>query len=251
MASLRFQRRGLRWRTGLVLGAVWIIGAEGQSAAQTSLSAEAIDHLRKTKAPEDWTVEERLAVRFDAADVRLRRDIDQRERIAQGEAPEKIEPAADTIIVDGRKNPELMLSWELFEHLLSLGFSSNKDAKKFNRDQLGPILETLGFDQGSFWQALEATSGRILEIRRNLAELTKNIGQVSGPERQAINAKSQKIQATLCRDRVEALAKAREVFGQKKMDRLLYQGVAPPMKSVMPNEPMWREQLLWIEGGCR
>lgn len=166
-----------------------------------------------------WTVDQRLRARFDPHDVKKRLEaIDMVPR-----------PDPDANVVDGAKNPELLLPTELFPHLLKRGFDENLDARKAFRDKVEPVAGELGIGP-ELWPVLREVAADLLPS--DLKEMPTWEG--------------------FCRRNFEALEAAREAFGEKAFDRMLYEVVAPGIKiSARGNGPELEKELRDMEDGCR
>jgi hypothetical protein len=258
VGRLSCHRRAARGATGL-LALAWLLGATALSSAQTPLSAEAIEKLRRAKAPEDWTTEERLAVRFDPGDVRLRREA-ARGDLMKGKAdlPEVAaaraalpNPNDETNHIVGQRTPELFLPTEVFESLLKGAFSPDPQTRRVCRSTMREGLEAAGFDPETFWPALEAIAREPIRSHSEFYELALKMGKAKATERKAIAEHSGEIVARLCAPQAAALAEARKRFGRKPFDRFLYRTVAPTMFLITSPDPEWPAQLRKREGGCR
>lgn len=166
-----------------------------------------------------WSVDQRLRARFDPADVEKRL-----QAIDMVPAPER-----GAVVVDGARNPELLLPTELFGALLKQGFDENPEARKIYRDRVDLVAAELGIGP-ELWPVLK-------ELAAGLLPRDARTGQTWEEE---------------CRSLFEALAAAREAFGEKTFDRMLYEAVAPGLKvSATGNGPELEKQLRDMEGGCR
>jgi hypothetical protein len=229
-------------RTGGVpglLALVWLLAGAVLSMAQPPMSAEAVEKMRKTKAPEDWTVEERLAVRFNPGDMQARR---------AAAAPN---PSDEINHISGQRNPELFLPIEVFESLLRGAFAADAQASRVARSALREGLEAQGFDPETFWPTLETIARVPIRAHREFFELGQKMGKVNAREREAISKKSGEIVAQLCAPQAAALAEARKRFGWKPFDRFLYRAVAPTLFDMSSPDPEWPAELRRREGGCR
>lgn len=167
-----------------------------------------------------WSVDQRLRVRFDPSDREKRL-----EAIDMVPAPER-----GSVVVDGSKNPELLLPSELFRVLLKRGFDENLDARETYRERVEYVARELGIGP-ELWPSLKELASGLLPSdfgdRRPTWE-------------------------ELCRGNFEALAAAREAFGEKAFDRMLYEAVAPGLKlSAKGDGPELEKQLRDMEDGCR
>ncbi len=199
-----------------------------------------------------WTLEERLAARFDPEAMTARETEHQaeqeriRERFGdplEEELKKMKGPPATTEHLDGSTTPELFLPSELFAMLLSRGFSQgeNWDIRKSR----GPIEEraaALGFGR-DLWVRLEKAAAPYLQLLRKTGPLK---GDRVGYSKRDIR---------LCQLRARALEAAKAEFGGESFLRLLYEAVAPNARPTYildgPDYRKHAEELRFIEEGCR
>lgn len=259
---MRRRLRQVLQRSGGLAGLLvlaWLLGQAAQAMAQEPLTAQKVEMMRKTKAPEDWTLEERLAVRFDPGDVKERRAAARRD-LMKGPAllPEIAEartappdPNSETNHINGQRNPELFLPIEVFESLLMGAFAEDPQTSRLARSTMQEGLMAAGLDPETFWQTLEVIAREPIRAHRELYALAMKMGKATPTDRKAISEQSGVIVAKLCGRQTAALAEARKRFGAKAFDRFLYRAVAPSMFKVMLSEdPEWEVQLRRKEGGC-
>jgi len=166
-----------------------------------------------------WTVDQRLRARFDPADMEKRLDaIDMNPR-----------PARGSCVVDGAKNPELLLPSELFSALLKQGFDPDPDARKLYRSRVEPVASELGIGP-ELWPTLKEVASDLLPT----------------------GSRDKRPWEEVCRSHFEALEAARKTLGEKAFDRMLYKAVAPGLKiSTMGSSPEMEKELRDMEDGCR
>lgn len=222
----------------------------GMLATSVTLSAtENPDRERRESSRKqvwDWTVEERLAVRFDpvlavqrATAGWARTDAGTTGRPQWGE-------------VHGNENPELFLPGELFIALLGglhgdTGFRDSSRAIRRNR------IIAFGIDDETFWRELESAISSYLRFAaRHAAIQQRLIHTLDEGERSGLAAEAERMGPDLCRSRAAALAGARRHFGAETFDRFLYTVVAPSL-SVSSGDPLvdTAEHLRFLEGGCQ
>lgn len=160
-----------------------------------------------------WTIEERLASRFDPADMRAREIADgEKQRILKAHAgmpvnfDEPIVPIYGRYVVDGCRNPAQFLPTELFDSLL-LAVDP-----RIGRPIPDRITAHLPAKPSVFWPALERISARYVAAKK---------GGGKSPEE-------------LCHLRALSLAMARAEFGAEPFDRFLYEAVAPGLVRTFP-----------------
>lgn len=197
-----------------------------------------------------WTFEERLAKRFDPAEMkeraaaedrRLRELVDLGMLRAEEVLSQSSEGDVDTI--SGHETPELFLPMELFNVLLDHAFPPDGRNQDAARASIEEHAAALGFG-ADFWRRLRRISSPFLEVRREHARQAVASKSVLGNERLALS---------LCRARADALATAKVEFGEEDFLRLLYEVVAPSLSkaSRIQDKKAAVENLKRIEGGCR
>lgn len=184
-----------------------------------------------SKCAWEWTLDERLADRFDPA------KIEEREQAYRSSHPQMgpdspLSKGELRYRIDGRRNPELFVPHELFDALLT-GLGPNESRRTNQREFYRKQLQKIGFDGETFWPALASVSGPYLALQDRV--ITRSI-EADGR----------------CRARYDALQSARELFGADRFDRLLYTVVAPTMQygagTTVPNPS---ERLRREAGGCQ
>lgn len=173
--------------------------------ALTLMCAFAVPMSART--PAEWTLEERLAKRFNEADI-AERDRAHRAAHPQLENAEgatiKHLPAGERMVayvIDGSRDPELFLPHELFDGLLTAIRAEEPVRTKQREFYRAGILQFFGDDM-VFWTELD-----------QLAAGYTSLAEPARDER--------------CRARFAALENAREHFGVARFDEFLYEVIAP------------------------
>jgi hypothetical protein len=161
----------------------------------------------------EWTVEERIADRLNPQKIRERasayNETLRKRGLSSTATDNSSEAEADppgvviTYYIDGQRNPELFLSYELFDDLLS-GLESNRSLRAKQRAFYGPAIRRFGYDEEAFWASLESVSSGYLAVT--------SADETNGDAR--------------CVARYQALQAARRLWGPR-LDRLLYVAIAP------------------------
>lgn len=230
---------GVRLCAGAALALAWLFGMAASSPAQTQPTV-------RSKAPEDWTIEERLEARFDPVAMKARREAHAKD---VGPPFEDLPDDPDECFVDGSKNPELYLPWEMFTYLLTRAFSSNPEHNQLFRESLAAEAEALGIGR-RLWPTLEAIIPEILHVRALAKENGQKLLAATGVSRRSFEAEDEALGKRACALRRDALQTARGALGEKTFDRFLYRAVAPWMMTGMRFSE-WREQLRFVEEGCQ
>lgn len=189
----------------------------------------------------EWTLEERLAARFDPVKIQERETaylLDHpRDRSRAYESEGKMEHPDRYMVsyrIDGRRNPELFLPHELFDILLS-GFVQDATLRERQRGFCRQAIRDFGFDDTLFWAHLYPLVGTYLTLKY---DRSKNVQPGRADE--------------VCRARYDALQAAREFFGPDEFNRFLYVVIAPSAWSASTTnvrDPATR--LLRAERGCQ
>jgi hypothetical protein len=190
-----------------------------------------------SKAAWDWSLDERIAERFDADRIRERALANKRPggEIRSQSASVADEPTGEkppfTYLINGNRNPELFLPHELFDMLLS-GLTPDESLRAKQRTSYQASLRNLGYDDTAFWNALASVTGEYLTIRF------------------ANNEKSSKER---CRTRFEAFEAAKQLFGAARFQRTLYAVIAPTAfySAAASHDVNLEAQLRQEAQGCR
>lgn len=111
----------------------------------------------------EWSLEERLAKRFDPEHIATR-DRAYRTDHRGASSMQGGDAAANGYGIDGRRNPELFLPHELFDYLLS-GLANDQELRAKQRGWIGPRLRAFGYDDDRFWLQLEIISSSYLAAK--------------------------------------------------------------------------------------
>ncbi|HBL31112.1 MAG TPA: hypothetical protein DD490_30160 [Acidobacteria bacterium] len=196
----------------------------------------------ETRRAADWTLEERLEMRFNEESMRARRH-----EAAKEAGPEWAPDDEGLNIISGTRNPELFAPHELFQSLLHNAYGPIQESGALYRDKLTPLCRALGFEE-TFWGDLEIMARDLLDVDRERRRLNKGFATMSAAERTELSEKVNALQAWYCRDRARILEEAMVTFGREKFHVLLYHGVAP---SVAITSEATAEQVRFIAGGCQ
>jgi hypothetical protein len=200
------------------------------------IASAATVHLHKPAW--QWSLDERLAARFDPA-AQAARQAAHRDIIVNLH----LDGPAD--VVDGKETPELYLPTELFNQLLNVAF--------FDLDFLGPERRhgiearavALGF-KSDLWPRLESAVSPYLKLRRTPYTLFG--GQATLGGKGLLGQPSREL--SLCHLQSDALAAAKAGFGERAFLRLLYEAVAPTTRLSYTINSISRAQARFVEQGC-
>jgi hypothetical protein len=149
--------------------------------------------------------------------------------------------------IQGDTNPELFLTFELFDQLLEMGFPPHGMNQRESRRLIEEQAVVLGFGQ-DLWDRLERAAAPFLKLRRREERLARN-GLL--PSRPADGTKMSPEALHWCRERARAIAAAKAEFGEESFLRLLYAGVTPGFGITYVFDPGDADRLRYVEGGCR
>jgi len=206
---------------------------------------------KSEKSAWQWSLEDRLAARFDPEAMKFRATKHAAEQKAIFDKFPAIRtgglgtmsPGTDTI--EGTKSPQLFLPTELFSILLNDGFPPNGIRQDESRRNIEERATALGFGH-DFWARLERVAAPILKLERE-RELT--LGDRRGVNQERLGIGSQSI--VFCRARAQALEAAKSEFGAEPFSRLLYEVVAPTTSITYVLKDGLADDMRYLEGGCR
>jgi len=222
-------------------------------------AAQPADGPTKGNSPKPawkWSVDERLSRRFDPkyrkarAEARAAKLNEIKKRfpaltddLSAGEL--KGQQNLDTI--EGETNPELFLTYELFDQILVMGFPPNGMNQQESRRLIEERAVALGFGQ-DLWDRLERAAAPFLKLQRREEQLARN-GLL--PSRSKDGTKMSPEALLWCRERARAIAAAKVEFGEEPFLRLLYAGVTPGFGLTYVFDPGDADRRRYVEGGCQ
>ncbi len=220
-----------------------------QNASDAPVSAQD-DAPVSPKHPWQWTDEERVEVRFDPNAMKARLD----RHFAKAEAEGRSIRFPPQLVVDGASNPELLMPWEVFERLLTSGFSDGPRVREAFRASVAEQATAILGSKHNLWAILEDVAFDFLASRREEMALARTVRAATSAERKKIFAEIEVVQSPQCGYRADALRAARLVYGADSFDRFLYEAVAPRgtlVGSLDRTRAEHRSLLLFVQGGCK
>jgi hypothetical protein len=203
---------------------------------------------RTVKAAWEWSDDERIEQRLNAENIRERSRIWRAENYSEN--PQSMGQMfgfgpPSPFIVDGSRNPELIMPSELF---LSLIMTPEDELQ---RKPINEQLKIFGWDPPTFWKALKEASADFWTLSEESIELQRSLSKLSPLEAREVRRKVDSLEAPQCLARFNALQQLRKRY-PGDFDRFLYTAVAPNIRlsSTMPTASE-SFQLRYIEGGCR
>jgi hypothetical protein len=211
------------------------------------------DRGQAVKPAWEWSLEERIASRIDPALMRQRAEAHaadlNRDRTPAGAQAHAAGARPIEFTVDGRRNPELLMPFELFGSVLrgvSPQFSDHV------RKQYREAVTSFGWKEETFWHVLESAASDFFRAQTESLSLQARLSTLSPPDHRELETKIEELAYKQCRLRAEALRQVRLQLGRETFDRFLYSAVAPQV-SIGSRIPVGDEagRLRFIEGGCR
>jgi hypothetical protein len=208
---------------------------------------------RQGKSVWNWSLEERLAARFDPGKIAARAE----KRAARDKAARELFPSEEGLEdssssnalrdeIRGRETPELFLPIELFNALMESGFLAGEEYQTEYRDRIQQRAVALGFGK-DLWSRLERVTGSYLTLQRRRERLSTQKEPLSAKDTAELEAVSNRS----CLARAQALAAAKKEFGEEAFLRLLYEAIATSVSISYEANAQAAENLRRMEGGCQ
>lgn len=220
-------RKRILW--GLVLLG---LAALGSAQAQRRPTEELPAHR--------WPREERIERRLNptAVQERITRAVEEGQLSRQR--------LDGSVYIDGARNPELLLPWEILQQLTMQGLVAAEPARSGYREMLEDTRQRLDLPE-SFWSDLEQVTQPFVSSLRAQVALARQAHFSTAVSLRQLEA----LQSHDCQLRARALAEARHRFGRELFDKFLYQSVAPTMTIVAEQNDNESYRLSWVEEGCK
>jgi hypothetical protein len=202
--------------------------------AQGAATAATV-HLHKPAW--QWTLDERLAARFDPA-AQAAREAAHRDVITN------LHLGGPADVVDGKDAPELYLPTELFTRLLKTAFLDLGPMGHEPRHAIETRAATLGFTS-DLWPRLEAA---VLPYLKQHPTPHGLFGDLPLGGKGLFGKPSDQLSG--CRLQAAALASAKAEFGEQAFLRLLYEAVAPTTRLSYTVNSISRAEARFVEQGC-
>lgn len=187
-----------------------------------------------------WALEERLAKRFDPAEVAAREALAEKRTRELATFPWPWDGERGEVSeLNGRDHPELFTPMELFIHLVDSAYPYPPDGRQQRlwRQLVEDDAAALGFG-ADLWQRLRRVASPYLKLLQEDYRIAIAEQLERGPTPPEV----------LCRVRRDALDAALDEFGKEAFLQLLYEVVAPPMSMPRLTPDSVRR---WEEGRCR
>jgi len=187
-----------------------------------------------------WETGERIRERQRPEHAQKRREV----AVADGRCAAGCQ---SDVIVDGRRNPELLTPSELMDTLS--GAFDIKDAGAINRTRTLWMGRSDNLEHGpDFWDRLYTAGRPFFDAWREILRMSR-VTPTEAVDRATLVKRQQEVEHNMCALRAEALTAARDTFGRDVFDEFLYRAVAP---GVFVSETQTASSsATWIESGCR
>jgi hypothetical protein len=211
---------------------------------------------RTDKAAWQWTLDERLAARFDEASrkARVAEAMSKRrqERTATGvrtNAPDEQAENDPVDVIHGSAHPELLLPSEIFTIFMRDAYGHEDEvARNFRADAAAKAREA-GLPE-DFLEVLETESANFVELQRREEALRDRLSTV-GAERAGLMEQIHALMRSECPLRAGAIDRLRARYGKEPIDRYLYTAIAPGVSKDFFGRVPDRAALRADEEGCR
>ncbi|HEV2722923.1 MAG TPA: hypothetical protein VG323_23060 [Thermoanaerobaculia bacterium] len=211
-----------------------------------------------TKPSWQWTIEDRLAARFDvtARNRRIetfeaRRNTNQALATTQSRkpfTPPMPDPSRPTDVIQGLDHPELLMPFEIFGSFTRAAYGAmDKTSEVVKQDALRKGL-AIGLPP-DFLRVLETQAHTFIALQREELQLVESIASGKVADRQGAMARLSKVRDDECASRWSAMENLRRRLGPRFAE-FLYTAVAPGVSRTF-FEPVSAEQLRRQEEGCR
>lgn len=236
-----------------------IVALAARAATPEQDGASPRPSAKAERAAWQWSDEERLKVRFDPVSIRERSSREATEpygvqppNVVRGtsKTTQSVDATAGNLIV-GRRNPELLMPFELFNLLIEQGFTGDAAARAEFRKSVAPQIEATAIAPDTFWSAVERAAAPFIRNQQQERELLAQLNEAKTDEaRTAIRQQLKNLQQPQCQQRAAALEAVTKRLGRSVVYRVLYEGIAPSLNvtSVEPDTPA---RLQFVAGGCR
>lgn len=195
-----------------------------------------------------WTLDERLAVRFDprAGEARIAQEKARARAFPESGLPEDelYNVPSSRFSVDGARNPELFLPHELFDHVIHTCFPPDGRDQNLSRRMIERRAAAIGLGS-DLWHRLRKSVAPLVEHDlgryQRFQEATRS-GQAM---------EQGEVGVRRCHLRAAAMESSRKELGEELFLRLLYEAVAPNVSFGYTSEENLQALLRYQEGGCR
>lgn len=210
------------------------------------IAAQTVPAESLRKPAWEWTLDERIAKRLDPDAIRARAEASRRE---MGGNP-SISGELVRFTIDGKRDPELLLPFELFNSIL-VGVDDDPAGREMIQRIYRDGIRQFGWTEEHFWPTLQKAAREYHRTTEERLALERSARPLPSAERRALGTRTEALNIAACRLRAEALQTVREQLGAEAFDRFLYEKVAPNVGigSYSPaGDEEWR--LRYISRGC-
>jgi hypothetical protein len=196
-------------------------------------------------APSISAQSERPWMLDDATRVAKRFDPELAAQRAAASESCRVSGCVGRIVVEGKRNPELIMPWELMDRVPD-AYHPDPIWSDHYRSLWSPRV---GISHtATFWDQLYEAAKEYIDTAREIALLRVQWSAAHEADRPAIQKQINEREHTMCWRRADALVNARLALGRCAFDRFLYQAIAPDLRVSSSDETA--ATTLWVEGGC-
>ncbi|MEA2568635.1 MAG: hypothetical protein QOI24_636 [Acidobacteriota bacterium] len=206
----------------------------------------------------EWTLEERVAKRYDPASLRDRMTREATEPFGIMSVPQGTianpSPTATRYpsIIIGARDPELFMPWELFDDVVRNAYGDDSAERVEIRAQIEQRAKEANFSlPGGFWEELGRTAKPWIDFGDRVERAGRRLRVANPIETRELRREIDKAADEACTIRFNAFNAVREHFGADWIAQFLYQVVAPDVRLIRAGGADDPVQMLSFEGGCR
>lgn len=207
------------------------------------------------KPPWEWTLEERIAARYDLERVKVlmaERNQLLRTRGQVEQAERELVAADNNQLITGRDNPELFLPTELFNVFLANVFHHDRELRLASRKRYVK-RSSLELDE-EFWRDISVIASNLLTKRHRYRTLRAEVEAAPPEEKDRLEGAAAVEQKELfkgfCGELKDALDQVRALYGDA-FDRFLYETVPAGLTINELVQPDTASAVRRRERGCR
>jgi hypothetical protein len=202
------------------------------------------------REPWEWTVDERLQLRFDAAAVRERLSshrVDSATRRTPSSNGVSVGEALPMDYISGKTHPELYLPFEIVTMFVRAAYGSDDDVAEGFRVSAAQRAASLGLPEDFMSVFAREADGFIAMMKEDVA-LRDRIASAGDAPRAATELEL--LELRLCPVRFSLMQRMRALYGSG-FDRWLYGGLAPDWSTAIFTTRRDADTLRKTERGCQ
>lgn len=220
------------------------------------LGVQAQEKKPATKAPWEWTIEERLAERYDPVKVEERRLLAVEKALHQDPRLEnRTIHDPHRAFIDGSETPELFMPFELFSGMIDKAFLADPEYCAVYQEEVQALAGDFG-KRDDLWPMIEMITAEVIAIKQDMRTLGRDPAYHDINDERYVELRERRKALGLesCRARFVALQVAREHFGEVAFNRFLYEAIASTEHASYSWDGENREMVetaRYAAGGCQ